>query len=434
MNVVEFIAAKRDGRRHSPAEIEGFVSALLSGEATDYQAAAWLMAAYLRGLNASETAHLADSMATSGRTFPFGHFGPHSVDKHSTGGVGDKTTLVVAPLCAALGAAVPKMSGRGLGFTGGTLDKLESIPGFRTDLTPSEFENTVRAVGVAVAAQSHDLVPADGLLYALRDVTATVDSTPLIAASIMSKKLAIGCPAIVLDVKVGSGAFMPDLESGRALAQAMLDIGREAGRRTIAILSDMSQPLGRAVGNALEVCEAVETLRGGGPADFAHHCLLVGAEMLVASGLYSHPADAGLAAQGALGDGRAFAKLEEMVAAQHGSAEALTNDGLPISQHVLAVSAEKAGYVESLDAREIGVAAMALGAGRKKKGDSVDLSAGIVLHAKIGDRVEPGQPLAEIHASDASLASGVVSRVRAAFAVGDAPSLSPPPVYDILRA
>ncbi|MHB0875660.1 MAG: thymidine phosphorylase, partial [Anaerolineae bacterium] len=358
MNPVQFIAHKRDGQRHSPADIRDMVADMLAGRFADYQLSAWLMAAYLRGLDEAETSALTEAMVGSGRSYPLGHFGPASVDKHSTGGVGDKTTLVVAPLCAALGAVVPKMSGRGLGFTGGTLDKLESIPGFRVDLSAAEFESVVRRVGVAVCAQSADFVPADGKLYALRDVTATIESIPLIAASVMSKKLALGCPAIVLDVKVGSGAFMQDLPRATALAQAMIGLGARAGRRVTALLSDMEQPLGQAVGNALEVQEAVDTLRGQGPADFQEHCLTMASEMLVLAGVADSVEIASARCAAALSDGSAARRFAAMVEAQGGDADAALSGRLPLAPQTGELLSPREGYVAKVEARLVGEVAM----------------------------------------------------------------------------
>jgi len=433
MDIVQFIAAKRDGQEHHRGELREFVLAAVGG-AADYQISAWLMAAYLRGLSEEETVELTGALRDSGRTFPLGHFGPRSVDKHSTGGVGDKTSLVIVPLCASLGAVVPKMSGRGLGFTGGTLDKLEAIPGFRSDLSVEEFERIVSRVGAAIAAQSADLVPADGRLYALRDVTATVDSVPLIAASVMSKKLALGCPSVVLDVKVGSGAFMPDRERGQALAAAMVAIGTAEGRRMAALLGDMSRPLGRAVGNSLEVLEAMETLRGGGPDDLRGHCSLIAGEMLSAAGVARSPEDGVARAEEALRSGRAADKMLELVEAQGGDAESLAAGRLPVASLTAAVHADSGGFVARVDARAVGQAAMALGAGRQRRDDGIDLGAGVVLRHTVGDEVQAGEPLATLHASTEAHLHAGLARLLSAFSVSEAAPAAAPLVHEVIRA
>jgi pyrimidine-nucleoside phosphorylase/thymidine phosphorylase len=356
----------------------------------DYQASAWLMAVCFQGLSDDETTVLADAMADSGDRLDLSGL-PHTVDKHSTGGVGDKTTLVLAPLLAELGATVAKMSGRGLGHTGGTVDKLEAIPGFRATLDEAAFLAQVRSVGVAVTGQSKDLAPADGLLYALRDATGTVASLPLIASSIMSKKLAGGARSLVLDVKVGSGAFMKTEADARALAEAMVDIGRRAGRNVRAVLSSMAEPLGHAVGNALEVREAMAVLRGGGPADLRTLVVALAAEVLDATGL---PHDAASVAA-ALDDGRASARFERWVAAQGGDVAAL--DHLEVAPDEAAWTAPADGVVAAYDAEAIGRAVQRLGGGRASKSDVLDLGVGLTLRAKVGDPVRRGEPLATLH-------------------------------------
>jgi pyrimidine-nucleoside phosphorylase len=433
MTAVEFIAAKRDGQEHTADDLSRFIAQSMSGEVADYQLAAWLMAAYIRGLAPAETSALTQAMVASGRAYPLGHFGPHSVDKHSTGGVGDKTSLVVAPLCASLGAIVPKMSGRGLGFTGGTLDKLESIPGFRTQLSPSEFEAALARVGTAIAAQSQDLVPADGKLYALRDVTATVDSIPLIASSIMSKKLALGCPAIVLDVKVGSGAFMRSLPEAEELAALMLDIGRDADRRVTALLSPMDSPLGLAVGNSVEVLEALETLRGQGPEDFTRHCCLVAAEMLALAGLHPSAEGALRVADDHLRSGAAESRFLAMVEAQGGDADALAAGRLPLAPLVADLYAEREGFVRGIDARMVGQAAAALGAGRQRKEDPVDHGAGILLRCQVGDRVAAGQPLATLRSSTQERLDAGLVQLAGAFALSDQSPEAMPTLHRVMR-
>lgn len=406
----------------------------VTGEVADYQLAAWLMAAYIRGLNRAETEELTGALVASGRAYPLGHFGPHSVDKHSTGGVGDKTSLVVVPLCASLGATVPKMSGRGLGFTGGTLDKLESIPGFRTALASAEFERIVSRVGAAIAAQTQDLVPADGKLYALRDVTATVDSIPLIASSVMSKKLALGCPAVVLDVKVGEGAFMASLPQAEALARLMLDIGRGAGRRISAVLTPMDQPLGQAVGNSLEVIEALDTLRGRGPEDFVRHCVLVASEMLGAAELYPSAQSAAPAVESHLRSGAAEGKFLEMVEAQGGDVEALVTGALPRAPQSADVFARRSGFVRAISARAIGQVAASLGAGRRHKEDPVDLGAGILLRCSFGGQVDRGQPMATLYSSSEAPLEAAMAPVQGAFVIGEEAPEALPLVHRVLRA
>jgi len=382
----------------------------------DYQLAAFLMAVVLRGLNDRETADLLEAMVDSGERIDLSPVGRPVADKHSTGGVGDKTTLVVAPLVAAAGTPVAKLSGRGLGHTGGTLDKLESIPGFRVDLSIPEFVSQVAEHGVAVAAQSADIVPADRRLYALRDVTATVQSIPLIATSIMSKKIAAGASRLVLDVKVGEGAFMADAASARELSHAMMRLGGAAGLPTTCMLSSMEEPLGRAVGNALEVAEAVATLEGRGPGEFTELCLVAAGLMLGDR----RPADE------ALRSGRALAAYREWIAAQGGDPDA----DLPRAPVVTEVLAHRSGVVEHCHARGIADAAMRLGAGRARKEDAVDHAVGIVVHRKRGDRVEAGDVLATVHSRGPADADAV----RASFAISDAPVEPEPVVLEILSS
>ena len=416
MHVPDFIQAKREGAAHDPSDLRAFVRGVTDGNVPDYQAAAWLMAVVFRGLNDDETAALTLAMADSGDTMELGSL-PHTVDKHSTGGVGDKTTIVLAPLLASLGATVAKMSGRGLGHTGGTIDKLESLPGYRASLTEAAFLRQAREVGVVVTGQSKDLAPADGVLYALRDATATVDSLPLIAASVMSKKLAGGAAAMVLDVKVGRGAFMATEEDGRALGRLMRAIGTRAGRTVRVVLSDMSQPLGRAVGNALEVREAVDTLRGGGPDDLRELVVTLATEVLAASGLDGDPA-------AALDDGRAHTRFEAWIEAQGGD---LTRpDALAVAPVKEVVSAPSDGIVTALDALAIGRVVKRLGGGRERKGDAIDLGVGVLLHAKVGDEVAAGAPLATIHHRDGRGLDEAREDVAGAFELGDA--ASPPPL------
>ncbi len=399
MRAVDIIVKKRDGQELSTEEINYFIDGYTRDEIPDYQAAAWAMAVLLNGMSDREITDLTLAMARSGETLDLSQVVPLAVDKHSTGGVGDKTTLVVEPAVAACGLAVGKMSGRGLGFSGGTLDKLESIPGFRTALTTEEFLEQLRTTGLVLAGQSADLAPADGKLYALRDVTGTVQSIPLIASSVMSKKIAAGAQAIVLDVKVGLGAFMQTLDDARVLAERMVAIARLAGRRAVALLSDMNQPLGQAVGNALEVREAIETLRGGGPEDFREHCLVVAGHMLALGGKASDPQEGRAQAQAAIDDGRAWERFIALVRAQGGDASFVEQpERLPSAPVIQDVVAPRAGYLQTVHARLVGETAVLLGAGRARKGDPIDHSVGIIVRRKVGDQVEAGEPLFTVHA------------------------------------
>jgi pyrimidine-nucleoside phosphorylase len=400
MRVVEIIERKRDGAKLTKDEIDRVVLGYVAGEVPDYQVAAFCMAVVWRGMDDEEAAQLTDAMVRSGERLDLSRFG-RVVDKHSTGGIGDKVTLVVGPLVAACGAPVAKMSGRGLGITGGTLDKLESFRGYRVDLTTKEFLAQLGRIGIVVTGQTKELAPADGLLYALRDQTGTVPSIPLIASSIMSKKIAAGAHAVVLDVKVGAGAFMRTLKDARALARLMVAIGKAHGLDVTAELTAMDAPLGRAVGNALEVKEAIATLRGEGPADLREVVLTSGAEMLV----YARKArtrEAGRALlEKRIADGTGLAKLRELVAAQGGDASMVDDPSrLPRARRVATLRAERSAYVAGIDAAAIGLAAVRLGAGREKKGAPIDHATGIVLDAKVGDRVAKGEPYAEVHLGD----------------------------------
>jgi len=433
MRAVDIIAKKRDGKELSKEEITWFINGIVRGDIPDYQASAWLMAAFIRGLNDRETIDLTLAVAHSGRVLDLSDIAPVVVDKHSTGGVGDKTTLVVAPLVAAAGLPVGKMSGRGLGFSGGTLDKLESFRGFRSDLSPEEFLRNLREVGIVVCGQSKDLAPADGILYALRDVTATVESIPLIAVSIMSKKIATGAHAIVLDVKVGRGAFMKTEEDALELARVMVEIGRGVGRQVAAVLSDMNQPLGYAVGNAVEVKEAIDTLRGSGPPDFRAHCLTVAGQMLVLAGKYPDLETAQGHLAGLLDSGAALSKLELLVRAQGGDPTPIHNPSLlPQAPLVRELPAPRSGYLAAIDAMEVGLTAAVLGAGRTKKGEPVDHGVGIVLRHKIGDYVEQGEPLLVIHANSEADYQAAAQRLLAACAWSDTPVEPPPLLHRII--
>ncbi|MDQ7030543.1 MAG: thymidine phosphorylase [Ardenticatenia bacterium] len=430
MRAVDIIAKKRDGGQLSEEEIRHFVEGYVRGDIPDYQAAAWCMAIFFQGMTSEETAALTEAMAHSGEMLDLHHIAPRVVDKHSSGGVGDKTTLVVAPLVASTGLPVAKMSGRGLGFSGGTLDKLESIPGFRVELSRDEFMTQVARIGLVVAAQTAELVPADRHLYALRDATATVESLPLIASSIMAKKLAGGADAIVLDVKVGQGAFMRTVGEARALAELMVGIGRHHGRDVTALLSDMNQPLGHAVGNALEVAEAVATLQGHGPADFTDHCLTVAAHMLLLGQKAPSLDAARELAREQLRSGAAWDRFKAMVAHQGGDIEAVEapQEALPRARLTEPLAAPRAGHVAHMAAREVGLATVILGGGREKKGDAIDHAVGVVVHKKVGDRVEAGEPLMTIHANDAERLAAARERLKKAYRLVEEP-VAPLPLF-----
>lgn len=419
MRAYELIQKKRDGGALTAEEIDGLVQGFVSGTVPDYQMSAFLMAVFFRGMTAEETTALTLAMVRSGETLDLSAIRGTKVDKHSTGGVGDKTSLVLIPLVAAAGAPVAKLSGRGLGHTGGTLDKLEAIPGFTTELSAGAFIRQVNQIGCAIAGQTADLVPADKRLYALRDVTATVDSIPLIAASVMSKKIAAGSDGIVLDVKTGSGAFMKSLDGSRDLAKIMVAIGRQAGRRTVALISDMDQPLGHAVGNALEVREAIETLAGEGPDDLRELCVALGAQMLVLAGVTGSLKDAGAILVRLLSDGRALHKFREMIRAQGGDPACVDDpERLPQAPVSMPVSASSTGVVTAIDAERIGLAAMRLGAGRAKKEDIIDPAVGIVLRKKVRENVNRGEALVQIHAGDRGRAEQALALVQAAYTIG----------------
>ena len=412
MTAIDVIRDKRDGRALSEEAIEFIVRGATDGSIPDYQLSAWLMAVRLNGMTDQETKTLTLAMASSGRQLDLSSIPGRKVDKHSTGGVGDKATLVVAPLVAAAGIPVAKLSGRALGHSGGTLDKLESIPGFDVDLGIEQFVDQVRRIGIAIAGQTSDMVPADKVFYALRDATATVDSVPLIASSVMSKKLAAGADAIVLDVKCGRGAFVATLDEAEALARALVAIGARAGRETVAYVTDMEQPLGRAVGNALEVREAIETLSGHGPPDLETLSLRLGAEMLRMAG--APPTDL----RRLLTDGTALRKFAQLIEAQSADARVTGDlDRLPTAPVQLPVPAGASGLVAAIDALEIALAAKSLGAGRDRKDAAIDLSVGIVLQKKVGDRVQAGESLATVHARTEEAARQVTARIAAAFLV-----------------
>ena len=417
MRAADVIERKRNGGEHTPEELEEFVLGYVRDEVTDYQMAAWCMAVYFNGLSGAETFALTDAMIRSGDTLDVGGaLGRKVVDKHSTGGVGDKTSIAVGPIVAACGVPFGKMSGRGLGHTGGTLDKLESIPGFRVELTTEELIDQVRSVGLAIVGATANLVPADKKLYALRDVTATVDNYSLIPASIMSKKIAGGADAIVLDVKVGDGAFMKARADAERLADVMIDLGRRAGREVVAIISDMDEPLGHAVGNALEIREAIATLRGEGPPDFGQLVTEASTQLLALSDLGVGREEARKRVDQAIGDGSAVAAYERWITAQGGNPD---ESALPTAPLIREVVTPQAGYVRSLGAVEVGNAALHLGAGRRDKDDRIDHAVGVVCLKKHGDEIASGDILAEIHAHDEPSAAAAADEVLEAYEIGE---------------
>jgi pyrimidine-nucleoside phosphorylase len=417
VNALEVIGRKRDGEEHSPAEIRFLLDGYLAGAIPDYQMAAWLMAVCTRGMTRAETLELTRAMVESGEVLDLSSLPGVKVDKHSTGGVGDKVTLIAGPLAAARGVLVPKLSGRALAHTGGTLDKLESVPGLTVDLDPARFVQQVREVGLAVAAQSPAMVPADKALYALRDVTATVPSVPLIASSVMSKKLAAGADAIVLDVKFGRGAFMSDPDLATFLASEMVQIGEGARRRTVALVTAMDNPLGRAIGNALEVQEALDALEGDADEELIEVAVSVAREMCRLAGADGDPRDA-------IADGSGRDRFLAMLAAQGGRLA----DGLPMAPERLPLSSRREGYVEAIDALEVGLACLELGAGRLRKEDRVDPAAGLVIEAPVGAHVRAGDPLAFVHARDRGLIERVADRLRGAWRIAAHEVRRPPHV------
>jgi len=429
MRAVDIIIKKREHGELSAEEIKFFVDGFTRGDIPDYQVSAWAMAVLLNGMTPRETTDLTLAMAHSGEILDLTGVVDIAMDKHSTGGVGDKTSLVVLPVVVACGLPVGKMSGRGLGFSGGTLDKLESIPGYRVDLTTDEFKKQLKEDGIVLTGQSLDLAPADGKLYALRDVTGTVQSIPLIASSIMSKKIAAGAQAIVLDVKVGLGAFMETLDEARNLASLMVDIGRLAGREVVPLLSDMNQPLGEAVGNSLEVLEAIDTLHGHGPADFTEHCLLVSAHMLALGRRVPNLESGRRMAEAVITSGAALEKFRVLVGAQDGDVSFVDNPGkFPKAKIIEVVKADRSGYLSQVHARLIGEASVALGAGRARKGDPVDHAVGFIIHHKVGERVEKDEPLFTIHASEVGKQVEARERLREAFKWSDEP-VAPLPLF-----
>jgi pyrimidine-nucleoside phosphorylase len=433
-SVVELIKHKRDGRAFSTEEIDWLVQGFTRGDIPDYQFSALLMAIVWRGMDARETADLTLAMARSGGQLDVRRKLSPVVDKHSTGGVGDKVTLAVGPLVAACGLPVAKMSGRGLGHTGGTIDKLEAISGFRTALSQEEFWRILQTHRLVIAGQSSDLAPADGKMYALRDVTGTVDSIPLIASSIMSKKLAIGASHLLLDVKVGSGAFMKTLQDAEMLAQTMVDIGKRAGVQTAAVISAMDQPLGQAIGNALELKEAIHILQGSGPADVTTLCHHEAATLLEMTGVASTAEEAEATVQQAISSGAALTTFAAVVQAQGGDPRQIEQpDLLPTAPVRVPLAAPRAGYIAQINAEQVGLATMKLGAGRFKKDDPIDHATGLILSARVGDRLEAGQPLLEIHARTEAQAAAIQEELLSAYHWSDTPVAPGPLIYSQVR-
>ncbi len=434
MQAVDLVRKKREGEALSSSEISWFVEQYTNGSIPDYQVAAWLMAILWRGMDARETSDLTLAMARSGEQLRIREIVSPVVDKHSTGGVGDKVTLAVAPLVAACGVAVGKMSGRGLGHTGGTIDKLESITGFRSALSRAEFVDVLRKYGIVLAGQSSELAPADGKLYALRDVTATVESIPLIASSIMSKKLAIGDSHLLLDVKCGSGAFMKKVGDARKLAKLMVEIGRTAGMHTVAVITAMEQPLGRAVGNALEMAEAIAILRGEGPQDVSGLCYHEVAQLLLMTGNAQDEEEAMQKVQQAVRSGAAVAKFVTMVTAQGGDArQAEQPELLPLAPVRVMLAAPCTGYIATIDAEKVGYASMRLGAGRFHKDEGIDHRTGFILQAKVGDYRHTGESLVEIHARSEQETTAIQDELLACYTWSDTPVQAGPLILDVIR-
>jgi pyrimidine-nucleoside phosphorylase len=433
MRMVDLIEKKRDGEPLSKAEIHFIINSYVQGDTPDYQMSAWAMAVYFRGMSLEETAELTLAMAQSGDQLDLSSLGGRFVDKHSTGGVGDKTTLLLGPMVAACGVPVAKMSGRGLGHTGGTIDKLGAVPGFRVELTQAEFLAQVKKIGLSVIAQTGNLVPADKLLYALRDVTATVSSIPLIASSVMSKKIAAGAQGIVLDVKYGSGAFMKTVEEARVLAKTMVDIGKALGRQMIAVLSNMNQPLGRAVGNSLEILEVADALQGKGPEDLMEVSLELGAWMLVAGDAVPNVGAGKACLRQSLESGAAWNKFLSFLTEQGGDAQAVADRRLRIAPWNVPILANETGYVQPFDAHKIGILAMELGAGRVTKESPIDLGAGVVLVKKAGEWVEAGEPILQLYGSNKEMLAEGLKLAQNLVTVGkEAPEL-PPLIEEVIQ-
>lgn len=434
MRMYDLIMKKRNGDALTEEEIAYMISGYTKGEIPDYQMSAMMMAIYFMGMNEEETLHLTMAMAQSGDMLDLSDISGVKVDKHSTGGVGDKTSLALTPMVAACGVKVAKMSGRGLGHTGGTIDKLESFHGFSTEITTERFIQNVNEIGIAIMGQTKELAPADKKLYALRDVTATVDNMSLIASSIMSKKLAAGADAIVLDVKTGSGAFMKKREDAFALAKEMVKLGKNAGRNTVAVVSDMDQPLGNAVGNALEVKEAIETLKGQGPEDFTELCLTLGSLMLVMGGRAQNREQGRNMLIQVISDGSALKKLAEFIKAQGGDERMVYNtELLPKAELVEPVLSPRDGYVERLTCDEVGICSLILGGGRETKESSIDLSVGIVLEKKVGEYVKKGDVLAYLHANEKTRLENARERLLRAYQIGNQEKKEGPVIIDVVK-
>lgn len=433
MRMYDIIEKKRNGHELSTEEIEFFVNGYTSGEIPDYQASALLMAIFFRNMNYRETLDLTIAMKNSGDQLDLSNIPGIKADKHSTGGVGDKTTLCLAPMVAALGVKTAKMSGRGLGHTGGTIDKLESFTGFTTSLSEETFVKNVNEIGMAITGQTGNITPADKKIYALRDVTATVDNVSLIASSVMSKKLAAGSDVIVLDVKSGSGAFMKTVAKSKELADVLVKIGRGAGRQTYAVISDMNQPLGNAVGNSLEVIEAIELLKGNGPDDLKELCLELGSFMLLGANVADNRADAKKMLEKVISSGEAYEKFKEFIIAQGGQIDEIENPWkLVDAKQVIDIKSECEGYVKKIDCEGIGVAVMMLGGGREKKGDTIDKSVGLIMNKKIGDYVKKGEALAKIYVNDTSHLDEAVSRIKNAYKFSEKEVKFPKLIKDII--
>ncbi len=432
MRAVDIIRRKRDGEKLSADEIRFFIERFVDGQIPDYQMAAFLMAVFFRSMDFEETTALTDAMMHSGTVLDFSDIPAPKVDKHSTGGVGDKISLPLAPLVASCGVAVPMISGRALGHTGGTLDKLESIPGFRTDLSPDEFHEAIEKVGVAIIGQTEDIVPADKRMYALRDVTATVESIPLISSSIMSKKLAEGIDGLVLDVKTGSGAFMRKYEDAAHLARTMVEIGKGMGRKVVALLTNMDQPLGHMIGNAVEVLESVEILQNSGPHDVRQLTLALGARMLLVAGVTDSLEDALSLLEQKLASGEAYEKWVEMVRNQGGDPDAIFSPEFIATKYTDVVVADESGFIEKFDTLKIGLAAAVLGAGREKAEDDVDHKVGITVLKKYGNRVEKGEPIFEVHGNDADRMAKAVALLRESFRIGESEPEPQPLIFEVI--
>ncbi len=430
MRAYDIIIKKRNGESLTKDEIDFIVENYNKGSLPDYQMAAFTMAAFIKGLEPMETVWFTMAMVNSGEQLDLSDVKGVKVDKHSTGGVGDKTTLILGPIAAAAGVRVAKISGRGLGHTGGTLDKLESIPGFNINISGSDFIDGVNKYGIVVAGQTENLVPADKKLYALRDVTGTVDNIPLIAASIMSKKIASGADAIVLDVKTGNGAFMKTVEDSIKLAKTMVEIGSRVGRKTIAVVTSNEQPLGHAVGNALEVKEAIETLKGNGPEDLVELCSILAAQMIRLAGESKDMEEGRLKALKTISDGTALEKFRQMISNQHGDRRVIDDlDILPKATKIIDVHAPQNGYVHSIDAEQIGIAAMMVGAGRELKEDKIDYGSGVVLCHKVGDKVTKGDVIAQLHTSNDCRVKEATERILNAYCVKSEPKEKEPLIY-----